>query len=247
MCGRSTADGELTTPRDRFAGWRRSLRVDLRPNLRPRFEASPGEQTRKLVHNTSGQLGQGHTDNIGDNELPSSVPVISLGNTPIVDIVSGGVHTCVRYDDDTIRCWGHNNNGSLGYGNTDWIGDNELPSSVGTVDVGAPVDEILLSLRNTCIRSGTDVKCWGDGVDGVNGQANSNSLGDDELPSSIGPIDLGFDATGLAWGAGYHVCAHDGQDMRCWGRGTGGALGYGNTNDIGDDETPASAGNVPWY
>lgn len=33
--------------------------------------------------------------------------------------------------------------------------------------------------------------------------------------------------------------------VRCWGRGGNGKLGYGNTNDIGDGETPSSAGDVP--
>jgi hypothetical protein len=33
--------------------------------------------------------------------------------------------------------------------------------------------------------------------------------------------------------------------VRCWGPGFAGQLGYGNTRTIGDDETPASAGDVP--
>ena len=32
--------------------------------------------------------------------------------------------------------------------------------------------------------------------------------------------------------------------VRCWCSGFGGKLGYGNTNTIGDDETPASVGDV---
>ena len=34
--------------------------------------------------------------------------------------------------------------------------------------------------------------------------------------------------------------------LRCWGYGSDGALGYGNRSTIGDDETPASAGDVPY-
>jgi len=33
--------------------------------------------------------------------------------------------------------------------------------------------------------------------------------------------------------------------VRCWGWGLFGQLGYGNTNDIGDDEYPTVAGPVP--
>ncbi len=43
----------------------------------------------------------------------------------------------------------------------------------------------------------------------------------------------------------YHSCAAlvEGS-VRCWGYGGDGALGYGDTNSVGDDETPASAGPV---
>jgi hypothetical protein len=36
----------------------------------------------------------------------------------------------------------------------------------------------------------------------------------------------------------------DNAAVRCWGEGGDGQLGYGNTNDIGDDESPAAAGDV---
>jgi hypothetical protein len=32
--------------------------------------------------------------------------------------------------------------------------------------------------------------------------------------------------------------------MRCWGLGATGALGHGNTDNIGDTEAPASAGDI---
>ena len=35
--------------------------------------------------------------------------------------------------------------------------------------------------------------------------------------------------------------------MRCWGYAAEGRLGYGNLENIGDDETPASVGDVPVY
>jgi alpha-tubulin suppressor-like RCC1 family protein len=46
----------------------------------------------------------------------------------------------------------------------------------------------------------------------------------------------------------YHTCASlsDGS-ARCWGWGSGGKLALGNTEDIGDDETPASVGSVPLF
>jgi alpha-tubulin suppressor-like RCC1 family protein len=36
----------------------------------------------------------------------------------------------------------------------------------------------------------------------------------------------------------------DNHAMRCWGRGTWGQLGYGNLDDVGDDENPGAVGPV---
>jgi hypothetical protein len=38
-----------------------------------------------------GQLGLGNTDDIGDNELPSSQPAIMLGATPVVEVATGSI------------------------------------------------------------------------------------------------------------------------------------------------------------
>src|SRR3954471_23525983 len=44
---------------------------------------------------------------------------------------------------------------------------------------------------------------------------------------------------------GRHTCALlSNGAVRCWGYGLNGELGYGNSKDIGDNETPASAGDV---
>jgi hypothetical protein len=72
-------------------------------------------------------------------------------------------------------------------------------------------------------------------------------LGDNELPSSYGNVDLGISVTTLSEGfMNLHTCAL-GSSLRCWGRGWNGVLGYGNVNDIDDNETPASAGPVPYF
>ncbi len=48
----------------------------------------------------------------------------------------------------------------------------------------------------------------------------------------------------VAAGARFSCARLDTGRVRCWGRGSDGALGYGNPNDIGDTETPASVGPV---
>src|SRR6185369_17045588 len=92
---------------------------------------------------------------------------------------------------------------------------------------------------------GGTVRCWGSGMQGELGHGNVENIGDDETPASAGDIDVGGIVTNVD--AGFlHVCATlESGSARCWGRGSTGALGYGNLQDIGDDETPASAGDVP--
>ena len=34
-----------------------------------------------------------------------------------------------------VRCWGRSNRGQLGYGDTTTIGDDELPDTVGAVQI----------------------------------------------------------------------------------------------------------------
>ena len=119
------------------------------------------------------------------------------------------------------------------------------------MNVGAPVAQIATG-QNTCARlTNGNVRCWGRAAAGL-GYMNNQTIGDDETPASAGDVNIGASATQIAVG-GQHVCAIlTTGALRCWGAGYDGQLGYGNNNDlsgkakfIGDDETPASAGDVP--
>lgn len=65
-------------------------------------------------------------------------------------------------------------------------------------------------------------------------------------PDQARPVDLGPARTALAIGA----CGADtslsltAATCVCWGYNGNGQLGYANTNNIGDDEPPASMGPV---
>ncbi|HIG25022.1 MAG TPA: hypothetical protein EYQ49_03870, partial [Acidimicrobiia bacterium] len=68
------------------------------------------------------------TDNRGDGagEMGDNLPAINLGTgRTATQIVAGFYHTCALLDDATIKCWGLNSNGQLGYGGVmfDSLGD----------------------------------------------------------------------------------------------------------------------------
>ena len=99
-------------------------------------------------------------------------------------------------------------------------------------------------LHTCAVLEDASLRCWGNGAVGQLGYGNTDTIGDDETPG--GPVDIGAGRTATALAAGGdHTCAAlDDGSVRCWGFGTLGQLGYGNTDTIGDDETPRSAGPV---
>jgi alpha-tubulin suppressor-like RCC1 family protein len=202
--------------------------------------------------NSNGQLGYGNTNNIGDNELPSSVGPVDMGvGRTAVAITAGVAHTCARLDNGTVRCWGRALTGEIGYGNTNNIGDNELASAVGTVDLGGHnAAAISADGRHTCaIHEDSTLRCWGNGERGALGYGNTNNIGDNELASAVGTVDIGANRYAVAVSGGtFHTCSQlDNGTVRCWGEATNGQLGYGNTVDIGDNETPATVGPVDFF
>src|SRR5262249_26529944 len=88
------------------------------------------------------------------------------------------------------------------------------------------------------------VRCWGNGSQGQLGYANTKDIGDDETPASAGDVDVGGPVRAVSAGGPQTCAVLETGKGRCWGRGGGGHLGYGNRVSIGDDEAPASAGDV---
>jgi hypothetical protein len=112
----------------------------------------------------------------------------------VVDLGVGLNTSCAVLSIGTISCWGDNQASLLGHLNKMNIGDDELPSSVPPVTVGASgigVRKIALGGFDACaLLSDGNVKCWGSGFDGETGQGNKQILGDDEPLSSIPAISV---------------------------------------------------------
>jgi alpha-tubulin suppressor-like RCC1 family protein len=192
-----------------------------------------------------GELGYGTSSKIqiGDDETPDSAGDVEVGGK-VKQIVTGGTHTCALLLNGAVRCWG-NFTGALGYGNLDRIGDDETPATAGDVDVGGVVTQLAAGTAHTCaLLAGGRVRCWGDNRYGQLGYGNTDTIGDDETPASAGDVDVGGKVTQLSAGESHTCALLEGGSVRCWGMAIFGRLGYGNLAPIGDDETPASAGDV---
>ncbi|SEU39323.1 RCC1 domain-containing protein, partial [Stigmatella erecta] len=192
-------------------------------------------------NNQYGQLGYNTTQHVGDGEAIASYGYVNVGGI-VVKLAAGDNHTCALMDTGKVRCWGLNNSGQLGYGNTQNVGDNEQPWSVGDVNVGGTVKDIVAGWGHTCALMDTGkVRCWGYNGYGQLGYGHTNSIGDNELPMTAGDINVGGNVLQLS--ANYYAtCALLTTGfVRCWGYNGYGQLGYGHTNTV---SVPANAGDV---
>ncbi|MCB1316471.1 MAG: hypothetical protein KDK27_10985, partial [Leptospiraceae bacterium] len=137
---------------------------------------------------------------------------------------------------------GHNALGTFngtGESSTDLLYLALLLSAPSSDSSGTNNTQIAGGREHSCYLSAAGtVRCWGLADRGQLGYGNTNNIGDDESPASAGDVNVGGTVTQIAAGA-YHTCALlNTGSVRCWGENTLGQLGYGNTNNIGDDETP---------
>lgn len=219
-------------------------------------DAASNRDVRCWGYNLSGQLGYGHTNSIGDTETSATVVDVALAlstGDSVAAVTTGLFHTCARSVQGKVYCWGDNTYGQLGYGNTNNIGDDASEIVATPVNVGGNVLDVVAGAYHTCALLddvGVDVRvrCWGYNQFGQLGYGNApRNIGDDEEPADATvPSPLVMSTTPnesvrkLVAGL-YHTCAQFSTGfMRCWGSGDFGQLGYGDTNDIGDDELGSS-------
>ena len=87
---------------------------------------------RKTVEVSSNKCLSGNNENVGDdpNEMGANLATLDYGSgiRPI-QLGCGHDHSCALFNDTSVKCWGHNGNGQLGYGDTYHRGDN--PNEMG--------------------------------------------------------------------------------------------------------------------
>jgi alpha-tubulin suppressor-like RCC1 family protein len=184
--------------------------------------------------NTYGQLGYGHTSDIGDGEFVGGAGSVLLGGVAI-KVAAGGQHSCALMDTGSVRCWGRNNFGQLGYANTSLepaIGDDERPYEAGDVNLnGDLAQDITAGANHTCalLRNGR-VRCWGDNSQGQLGYGNTTRIGEDEHPGSVASVDVAGPVIRLR-ARGNDTCALLANGfVRCWGNNAFGQNGLGDTS-----------------
>ncbi|MDA8615733.1 putative Ig domain-containing protein, partial [Candidatus Poseidoniales archaeon] len=181
--------------------------------------------------NDHGQLGLGYTS--GREDVPQYVdfgPGRTITSLGIDDSGAEGwspnSHACAVLDNGELVCWGDNEDGQLGLGNTTTNGVWE-PS---TVDVGSGLTTISVATGNsaTCaLLSDHSVKCWGRNNEGQLGLGNTSS--NDVLTPHAVTFSGSSNPISLHAGRNEFCAQLDNGSAACWGKNDFGLFGLGNT------------------
>ena len=191
-----------------------------------------------------GQLGLGsnskdRNNNIGDepNEMGANLNSVNLGTNSVTNapyrarsLSIENHHTCAILDDHSVKCWGRNDYGQLGLGNSKTASTYDTPQDVD-LGVDRTARSLVAGWDHICaILDDDSMKCWGRNNYGQLGLGNKI---DQNTPQGV---DLGVNRTARSLSLGYnHTCAIlDDASMKCWGRNNAGQLGLGHNDDIGD-------------
>jgi alpha-tubulin suppressor-like RCC1 family protein len=197
-----------------------------------------------------GQLGDGQ-----DANSKTPAPVEGIDGVGRLDnvfaaagggtIASGGNGFCAILNSGGIDCWGSNNYGELGDGNTG--GSSATPVAVEGLS-GIQFTSITASGPTYCATTlfsqgslASNVYCWGYGTDGELGDGQFTSSASPVLvknSSDSGPLVGAANLTGLnqAVGDGNAFCiTHTESSIQgyvlCWGDGANGQLGDSSTSN----------------
>ena len=190
----------------------------------------PVSSSGKLLIDGSSPYSGGRTnkDRWLSVDDPSSVSFV-------VQVSTGGQHTCVLMSNSRIKCFGLGSDGQLGYGSTESLGDQlgEMGNALPFVELGADryVMQVAAGGAHTCaLLDNSQVKCFGRNTHGQLGYGDSDNRGDDpnEMGDSLPFVDVGSNRSVMKVAAGgQHTCVLlDNSEVKCFGLGSHGQLGY---------------------
>jgi alpha-tubulin suppressor-like RCC1 family protein len=197
-----------------------------------------GGAVRCVGDNERGQLGLG--DDADRLVAFSAVTPIDLGrgfDSP-ADLAIGRTFACVLGRSGAVKCWGQNENGQLGLGDTRDRG--VAPADMGDAlpelafDGGGPMIKLGAGESHACaLNDHGELFCWGNGSSGQLGTESTADVGTASGPVRTRlPARLAFRA--LALGRAHTCAATVDGGVYCFGANDAGQLGLGRVGSIGD-------------
>lgn len=201
-----------------------------------------------VCNGRGGSWSTGALGYLGTPATDANPPTVDLGTGRTALAVATGLQfSCALLDDHTVKCWGVNDHGQLGQGDTSARGTaaGSMGDALLPIPLGADAIAITAGWTHACaVLQGGSVKCWGENTSGQLGLGTMDDRGD--APGEIvalPAVDLGPGRTAVAIDAGRHTCAlldHGG--IKCWGPNTQGELGLGDTTARGTAPAQMGAG-----
>ena len=160
-----------------------------------------------------GQLGQGSTENLGDepSEMGNALRSVNLADRRVLDLSAGFAFTCVLLDDDSTRCWGANANAELGIGTRTNVGS--IPGQMGTALLSTELFFVMpgTGLEGLILTDGGSLRIQHNGSLGL-----VCDDGFDEAAARIACRDLGM-AGGVAFSSPEETGEIFADNVRCLG------------------------------
>jgi alpha-tubulin suppressor-like RCC1 family protein len=175
-----------------------------------------------------------------DQPAPSraDLSAATAAGQTIRSLSTGANNSCVAMSDNTVWCWGSNNLGQLGTGNTTSTLVPVAASLAGfTIPAGAAIAEVTCTRGqdrdSSCLRlTNGAVYCWGSDNYGELGDGTTATMTRNAPTAPATTTALGGATfTQLASGAGFHCGLASNGSVYCWGHGFRGVLGNGDTTD----------------
>lgn len=165
---------------------------------------------------TYGELGN------GEPLSASHSPVTVAIGADAIDVEAGDNDTCVITDAGAALCWGKNDDGQLGNGESGTQVMSSTPQSVTGASSG--VTSISPGFGYTCAVQDGAMLCWGDNFDGTLGNGEGAGF-QSAVPVAVTGLGSGGAQIGTCSG---HACGRtDAGAVWCWGTNDGGELGDG--------------------
>ena len=163
--------------------------------------------------------------------------------TPVnlAPVAIGMDHTCAIRTDNSLWCWGRNEEGQLGLGTYGTEFSKTQPTRVGGSNNW---NYIAAGGKNSCgVQINGSLWCWGENSYGQIGDGTDGSYNRKLEPTQIAATENWRDVT-----VGYaHVCAITVSGaMQCWGYGGDGQIGNGGWDWPVSLPTPLLNSDLPW-
>jgi alpha-tubulin suppressor-like RCC1 family protein len=174
-------------------------------------------------NNANGQLGTGTTTQSLVPILVTATTGTALFGLNMTQIEAGTSFACALASTGAAYCWGLNDNGQLGTGNTAQSLVPVAVTTVGTPLSGVTVTQLTTGTADTCaLGSAGPAYCWG--LNG-NGQLGNNTIIQSTSAVAVTPTGTGLALTQVTAGTSFACELDTAGAAWCWGLNANGQLG----------------------